>query len=112
MKKFTKGFLSFLIPAFTVMLFWALTNNNILLFVLFGIPHGVVMGIGYLLLELYVIKKINKNIWIKRIGLFLTLFTLTTILYFMLNYQEVIRPIKSIFNNEMPVPADFYDDNE
>ena len=68
------------------------------------------MGIGYLLLELNVIKKVKKNKWLTRIGLFLTLFVVTTILYFLLNYQEVIRPLKSVFNNELPVPASFYDD--
>lgn len=110
MKKFTKGFLSFLIPAAIVILFWGLTNNNIFMFFALDLPHGIIMGIGYLLLELYVVKKINKKIWITRLGLFLMLFVITTILYFMLNYQEVIRPLKSVFNNEIPLPADFYDD--
>lgn len=110
MKNFIKASLSFLIPASIVMLFWVLIYDSIFIFITVSIWHGILMGIGYLLLELYVIKKINKNIWIKRLGLFLTLFVATTILYFMLSYQEVIRPLKSIFNNELPIPASFYDD--
>ena len=110
MKKIIKVSLSFLIPASLVILIWALTNNNIFLFFAIDLPHAIIMGIGYLLLELNVIKKVKKNKWLTRIGLFLTLFVVTTILYFLLNYQEVIRPLKSVFNNELPVPASFYDD--
>ena len=112
MKKFIKVFLSFLIPASIAMLFWVLIYDSIFIFITVSLGHGMLMGIGYLLLEFYVINKIHKNIWIKRLGLFSALFVVTTILYFMLNYQEVIRPIKTIFNNELPLPSKYYDDYE
>jgi len=111
MKKIAKASLAFLIPATIAMLFWILIYDSIFIFITVSIWHGILMGIGYLLLELYIIKKISKKIWIKRLGLFLALFVVTTILYFLLSYQEVIRPLKSIFNNELPLPARYYDDD-
>ena len=105
MKKIIKISFAFLIPAFLVVLFWTLIYNSVFIFIGISSPQGMLVGISYVLFELYFIKRIIKNRWITRLGVFLALFVVIAILHFMINYQDVIRPIKAIFNKQIPIPA-------
>ncbi len=107
MKKKYK-FLTFLIPTLLVILLWGLTNNNLFIFFIIDLKHGLIVGSIFLLIEHYFLKKITKpKIWYVRIALFLLVFVLTIIIDFTISYQGVIEPIKSIFNNKLPHSAQY-----
>jgi len=96
MKKGLIVFLTFVIPAIAVFLFWSISNNYFLALGM-GIPSGIGTGILFSLIDYFFTnKRIVKNKFLIRFLVFLIVFAVVTVIHLLLEDGEVIAPLKDL----------------
>lgn len=89
MNKTLRIFLTFVIPAIIVFLFWAITGSDFFVMLGMGVPSGIATGLLFSIIDYYFIDKRIENKFLMRFFVFLGVFVLVTITHLLLEDGKI-----------------------